>query len=120
MEKKYNIKIGVVSVDSGLCWLGDPCYIHNNHIYERSTKIKQKSPKDWGKNWKEFVNNLYKKTDEEIQIAQFNHDLGHAGLGVCFQTNGDGVYPVFAEITEYNNNKKISKVWVDFTYYDNA
>lgn len=45
-------------------------------------------------------------------VAVFNHDAGHAGLGICTDTNeGDGSYPVYIK---YGKNGRPSKVLIDF------
>jgi len=94
-------KIGVIGVDAGICWIGDPCYIlHQEEI-----------PKDIGKNWTEFCN----RTDTPDNHWQFNYDAGHPGLGVCVSTGwGDGEYKVFAR----EENGRIAEVKVVFGYSD--
>ena len=89
-------KIGVISVDSGLCWIGDPCYILH----------KENPPKDIGENWNGFCNKLTNK-----DIRQFYHNAGHVGLGICTSTNGDGCYPVFANI---NKKGEITSIKIKF------
>lgn len=96
-------KIGVIGVDAGLCWIGDPCYIIHS----------EQPNKELGKDWGEFCNNLWKKESESGgQGVQYNYDLGHPGLGVVVSTGyGDGTYPVYAE---FNDEGRCVKVWVDF------
>jgi len=80
-------EVGVIGVDAGLCWIGDPCYI----LHQKNT------PKSIGNNWSEFCDLL-----PDHGIKQFNCDLGHAGLGVVVGTGwGDGVYPVFVRKDKY-------------------
>lgn len=96
---KQKKQVGVIGVDAGICWIGDPCYILHNE---------DGLPKEVGKNWREFVDILYTKSRTNIEAHQFNYDLGHAGLGVVVSTGyGDGVYPVFIE-TEDNRVKRVS------------
>lgn len=78
-------KVGVIGVDAGLCWIGDPCYVLHK---EAGTKYE-----DIGNDWREFCDKL----GEDYPIAkQFKYDMGHAGLGVCVSTGyGDGTYPVY-------------------------
>jgi hypothetical protein len=85
-------QIGIIGIDAGLCWIGDPCYIHPDKGEE--------GPKDFGKSWDDFCDNIGKKNKgRNPTMAQFNYDMGHAGLGVCVSTGyGDGSYPVYAEI----------------------
>lgn len=78
--------VGMIGVDAGLCWLGDPCYILH-------TKT---APKDIGKNWRDLCDKMSDGTvTGGLDYRQFNYDTGHAGLGVVVQTGyGDGFYPV--------------------------
>lgn len=95
MQRK---QIGVIGVDAGLCWVGDPCYILH--------KPKKEQPKAIGKTWREFCDKL---TDKDVM--QFDYDRGHAGLGVCVSTGyGDGCYPVYAEFED----GRVARITVDF------
>jgi hypothetical protein len=95
MNKKL---IGYISVDAGLCWIGDPCYILHQ----------EKLPKSLGKDWGEFCDKLAGKE----RSWEFDHDSGIDGLGVCVSSgHGDGYYPVYAEIDEHG---VINKVSVEF------
>lgn len=79
----------MIGVDTGLCWVGDPCYI----MHCEGGKM----PKELGKNWDEFCSNIH----DMKHYKQFNYDKGHAGLGVLISTGyGDGSYPVFAKISD--------------------
>ena len=76
--------VGVIGVDAGLCWIGDPCYILH----------KDEPAKTLGKDWGEFCSKLFEQ-GEHKQCKQWDYDLGHAGLGVTVSTGyGDGTYPV--------------------------
>ena len=104
-------KIGVIGVDAGICWIGDPCYIHQDG--------KEKMPKEWGKNWSEFCYILMNKESADRgpnNLAQFNYDIGHPGLGVCVSTGyGDGCYNVYADIIENETwGKRVKSVTVVF------
>lgn len=83
-------KVGIIRVDAGICWVGDPCYIlHQDN-----------PPEDIGKDWGEFVDKLY-PTMSPPQYRQFNCDEGHPGLGVVVNTGyGDGYYPVEARLED--------------------
>jgi len=93
-------QIGVIGVDAGLCWIGDPCYILHQ----------DKPPKAIGRSWSEFCGSLRKQRGDSSAVAkQFNYDLGHPGLGCVVQTGGgDGVYPVFVEYTRHGEIKSVT------------
>lgn len=91
-------EVGLIGVDAGVCWVGDPCYILHA----------EKAPADIGKNWGEFCDKL----EEKGRPAQFNYDMGHAGLGVVVSTGyGDGSYPVYVR---RNSEGRIAEVRVVF------
>ena len=75
-------RVGVVGVDSGLVWVGDPCY-----LYEEDERAAM------GKTYEDFLTIL---RDREVDgVAQFNYDQRRPGFGVALYTaNGDGLYPV--------------------------
>jgi len=63
------------------------------------------------KDWKE--KNPFVSTAEYTGVAQFNHDLGHAGLGVVVSSGyGDGSYPVYVR---YEGGRPM-QVLIDFGY----
>lgn len=103
--KGHWIQVGVISVDAGLCWLGDPCYIMH--------KEGERVPKDLGADWGDFVLKMCDKSDSVHGCgAQFNHNAGHPGLGVCVPTGyGDGVYPVEVKL---NREGRVKAVRVKF------
>lgn len=89
--------IGHVSVDAGIVWIGDPCYILHP----------DKTPDSIGNTWFEFCDKLNDGT------TIFNHDNGMGGLGVCTPTKyGDGHYPVIGFFEGQSNRP--SCVVVDF------
>lgn len=82
-------KIGEISVDAGLCWVGDPCYFWPKDNGELSS-VSQ----DIG-DWREFC----------MKIAQSPYAIkrhtSFDGLGVVVSSAlGDGNYPVYAEIDD--------------------
>src|SRR5258708_22420227 len=97
---------GMITVDAGLCWVGDPCYFADGR------------PKEFGNSWSgnttfppkssvpdipgpNFCDNLEGKDREGIGTAQWNHDNGGPGLGVTVTTGyGDGCYPVYVRINK--------------------
>ncbi len=108
--------IGHFSVDAGLCWIGDPCYIL--HKDKNAEKKHDQPPKDIGKDWGDFCDKLHSERGidpaldklsadeltehilakkpifaepspdsfEEKGFRTFTHDLGHEGLGIVCQT----------------------------------
>lgn len=89
-------QIGVIGVDAGLCWIGDPCYIMGTDATEQPAAT-----------WAEFCKKL---TDNDFQ--QWNFKLGHPGLGVSVSTgHGDGTYPVFIE---RGYDGRVKRVIVEF------
>lgn len=99
MNKTEWEQVGVIGVDAGLCWVGDPCYI-----------IHSEPNKDLGKDWLDFCDRL---CDGEISgTKQWNCNLGQPGLGVTVSTGyGDGEYPVFVK---RNSEGRIAEVKVKF------
>jgi len=92
-------QIGVIGVDAGLCWIGDPCYILGKDATEQPTET-----------WSEFCDLLGDKFNKDGH-KQFNYKMGHEGLGVLVSTGyGDGVYPVYAEFKD----GRVSKVTIEF------
>lgn len=101
MNDTHWIELGAFGVDAGLCWIGDPCYIHKDED--------QKMPDDFGIDWSTFCNKL--PFNDLPSYRQFNYDKGHRGLGVCLSTGyGDGFYPVYGRI----HDGRITAVVIDF------
>lgn len=93
-------QIGVISVDSGTCWIGDPCYI-----------LQGNRPKSVGKDWDDTCDIINASIDKDRYFV-FNHDKGHEGLGLMVLTGcGDGVYPVFIE---RNEDGRVKRVVIEF------
>lgn len=92
-------KAGVIGVDAGLCWIGDPCYILSE---DADTKFD---------NWSDFC--AQHEKNEKKGAAQFNYKLGHPGLGVCVGTgHGDGTYDVLVR----REGNRVMEVRVVFDY----
>lgn len=84
MSNKWE-KVGIIGVDAGLCWIGDPCYC-----------VTPDSDEHPAQTWEEFCKKLFQ--NEKNGILQWNYKLGHAGLGVSIgQFGGDGTYPVYVK-----------------------
>lgn len=81
--------VGGFGVDSGLCWIGDPCY-----------SVTPDAKNHPAKTWEEFCKII--KSDNTHVFNQ----------GICVSTGwGDGVYPVYAKIV----NGRVKRVIIDFT-----
>lgn len=95
-------KVGVIGVDAGLCWIGDPCYVVSkdaSHVF---------------KTWDEFCDQL--SEDEISGVKQWNSSKGRPGLGVSVSTGyGDGEYPVYVK---RNQEGRISEAKVVFISKD--
>jgi hypothetical protein len=88
-------RAGMIGIDAGLCWIGDPCYCVTPDACEHPAKT-----------WTEFCNEMGEK-----DVLEFCFKRGHRGLGVCISTGyGDGSYPVFIKRKE----GRISEVKVKF------
>ncbi len=71
--------IGHIGVDSGMVWIGDPCYIIH----------RKKTPFELGTSWAEFCTLISKSHNS------FNYEAGHEGFGLCTRAlNGDGTYQI--------------------------
>ena len=79
-------KIGLVGVDAGMIWVGDPCYVIGpDASFAPDTRM-------------DFVNATI--TEEKANGVPWSTPLGSV-TGVCVGGfGGDGVYPVYAEIGE--------------------
>jgi hypothetical protein len=92
-QKKRWTKLGVIGVDAGLCWIGDPCYLREgNAPFE---------------NWRAFCDALgYERYQE------FNYETGVPGLGIVTSTGvGDGTYPVYGEIVDGTMRRVLIDFW---------
>lgn len=98
-DTKYTAKIlGFIAVDSGLIWVGDPCYVLHA----------DKLPKSLGENWVNFCNILGTKDSK-----QFEFDTKINGLAVVSSTlHGDGYYPVMGYFEK--DNERPSGIFIDF------
>jgi hypothetical protein len=83
MSKKDDgfVKVGQIGVDSGMLWVGDPCYV-----------IHAEEKKALGKDWDAFVTHYY--------AEESGGTLSLERLGVALNTNqGDGLYDVLLRRT---------------------
>ena len=91
-------KVGSVGADSGLIWVGDPCYCVTPDCNEHPAET-----------WDKFCDKLFK--NEKNGVCQWNYKMGHAGLGVSVSSGyGDGVYDVFVK----RKDNRIAEVKVVF------
>lgn len=94
-------KVGVIGVDAGLCWVGDPCYCVTPDATNHPAKT-----------WKEFCNKLFKSKTYKNLYTQWDYAKGHPGLGVTVDTGyGDGEYNVYVK---KNYEGRIAEVKVVF------
>jgi hypothetical protein len=86
-------KVGVVGVDSGTIHIGDPAYVED-FDYQ-----------------KDVVKGM-----ENKKTQQLNFKLGHKGRGVITEAGfGDGVYPVYAKISDEGEfGKRVKEIKVQF------
>lgn len=93
-------KVGEVSVDAGMVWLGDPCYVMGDDASERVH--------DWVKDFCE------KLPEDAVTVSE---PLGRGvGFGVP-SGYGDGSYPVYIQ-RNYDRRVKALKVVFDFEEND--
>lgn len=99
--KKEKYLAGWISVDSGLCMIGDPCYhLHKDPIDK---------PQSLGRTWLEFCDELKDMTNGS---QEFSHNGGIEGMAIVTSTGwGDGCYPVY--VTKVNG--RVMKVEIEFT-----
>ena len=93
-------KIGSIGVDSGMCFIGDPCYSIPDDASQRPNL------------WNRIVEGMTGKDHCSYNYKTENHEGGE-GLGVCVCVttgHGDGEYPVYAEI----ENGVVKSVTVKF------
>ena len=74
MRKQWE-RVGTVGVDSGLMWVGDPCYI-----------MPDDATGNPGADWYKFCDELERDTPAQ--------EWGFVGMSIQ-HFGGDGVYPVF-------------------------
>jgi len=88
-------RLGTIGVDAGMCWIGDPCYV-----------LPDDARHNPGADWDEFCRTMLRASHKEFSE------------GVCVTTgNGDGEYPVDAEMTE---DGRVASVTIRFLSNDSA
>jgi len=92
-------QIGYMSVDAGLCWVGDPCYIMGR---DASHGVKE---------WDKFCDTLQ---EQRCHDNGYSEPLGD-GVGFAVTTGyGDGSYPVYIE----KDNGRVTSITVDFIHME--
>jgi len=82
---------GIIGVDSGTVWIGDPCYFMK------------------GEEWNSFCDTI----DHDAGIKNIKYDLGYNGKGVLLDNfGGDGTYGV---TIKKNKRGLVTKAIIDFT-----
>ena len=89
---------GVVAIDSGNLWLGDPCYLLDPAL---------KRARELGTSWADLIPKMIAS-----DAQQWSFDAGTPGLGVTVATGyGDGHYLVRVRRTPTG---KVAAVMVEF------
>jgi hypothetical protein len=98
--------IGSFAVDSGQAMIGDPCYLDEWQPWDSEIN-----------KFEEHVNKAGEYSYLGACNATLDKGYGALGnLGVVFSTGyGDGLYPVYAEITD---DGRVGKIIVDFVGED--
>ncbi|HMJ57245.1 MAG TPA: hypothetical protein VK540_34485 [Polyangiaceae bacterium] len=103
MVGKEWLKVGVIGVDAGMCWVGDPCrVIHDEEGPEAAL----------GKDWYDFCRLTTKHGIEgPTSAAQFD---AKTGLGVCVRSGyGDGAYDVFVRKSRDGKVAELRVVFIE-------
>jgi hypothetical protein len=99
-------QIGTIWVDTGLCWIGDPCRILHPESSGAGRAV------SLGKNWKDFCDKT--RAVDEQGFQQFAGNNGWPPIGIAVRTGiGDGDYAVYAEM----DGGLVVKVWIEFLAY---
>ena len=106
-NKRARKQIGVIVVNSGLCWIGDPCYVIHRDLPEEVL----------GKTWEEFCEKTCCHGENHTQFDLFTRRGLDLGLGICVSTGyGDGWYRVFGTFeTDSSGHERLVTVEVDFS-----
>jgi len=108
--KSKRLWIGEIGVDSGMCYIGDPCYIAKTPLGHTAD-----DPND--EHWKAFLRGIASPGKDWMEShATVMGTLKGRGTefpaGVCVTTgHGDGVYLVYAE---FDPDGSIARVIIDF------
>ncbi len=100
-------KIGVLDVDSGCVYLGDPCYFLH--------KEKKDIPKVFRNNWEEFCEKTLfpSQKEEPVTILGHSDNPDSKGLGLVVSTTyGDGTYNVYGN---FDNRGQLVGIYIDLS-----
>lgn len=109
-------QVGEITVDAGLCWVGDPSY-----FTPRDARDHPKSPrfKDWG-TFLESIGEEYPTVAALSHVHEYEGLDGNretrevSGLGVCVSTGyGDGRYPVYVHRNEEGRIEELRVVFIE-------
>jgi len=101
-------KVGIINVDAGLCWIGDPCYCVTPDCTNHPAKT-----------WKDFCAKLF-GGNGSADAHQWADQSGRAGLGVTVSTGyGDGTYPVYVRKMPDGRIAEVKVVFIDDNDNDN-
>jgi hypothetical protein len=117
-------QVGVISVDAGLCWIGDPCYCVTPDASSHPAKtwgefcnlLRDKGP---GPLYPQSGNEVVTKEQiheykEAIAAQQWEFSGGNTGLGVTVTTGfGDGIYPVYVLLDDEGDVKEAKVVFIE-------
>ena len=95
--------IGNIGVDTGLCWIGDPCNVVSQVLDWETFCEKMNGASAVSFPFKETfcekMNGASAVSFPFVDQRFFNSNEKHEGAGVCCHTGmGDGFFPVYANI----------------------
>ena len=103
-------KVSSIGVDAGIVWLGDPCYI----LHRDDPSEQDAFPPDIGSSWGDFCDRISERGIYRTGVAEFSHDAGYPGMGVCVTTAyGDGEYPVYVKRNRFGLIAEVRIVFAD-------
>jgi len=97
--------IGNMSVDAGLCWVGDPCYVLGD---DASSRVHD---------WNEFCGLLLNEGEQHKHwsappLALTNSLAFHLAINTGF---GDGTYPVYIETSDEGAwGERVKSITIEF------